>query len=444
MTTPIMAAECANGESSEQPEQSDASKRGSSQGQTVEVEGNRYTPIKEGLASILVPESQKIAGDDAKRGAPQNVFYNPIQQFNRDLSVLVIKTYGEDAITKKATKYSARINQAQRKELGAGHESKKRKRGHERPVAVESKIDRSDPINQDRLPEALEDSEFAQAIEDAKQVQNPTDSRTRSSNSKANGPQFSILDALSATGLRALRYAHEIPFVTRVLANDLSQDAAKSIRRNIVFNNLVGKIKAHQSNAMAHMYSFLDSKGGLKYDVIDLDPYGTACPFLDAAVQAITDGGLLCVTCTDAGVFASVGYPEKTYALYGGTPLKGPHCHEAGLRLILHAIGTSAARYGRSIEPLLSLSIDFYARVFVRVRSSPTEVKMLAGKTMIVYNCDQGCGAWTTQPLGRHRLMEGKKGGEYYKFGLNLAPQCSENCSHCGRKTHVRGLPASS
>lgn len=35
-----------------------------------------------------------------------------------------------------------------------------------------------------------------------------------------------------------------------------------------------------------------------RFDVIDLDPYGTACPFLDSAVQAVADGGLLCVTCT--------------------------------------------------------------------------------------------------------------------------------------------------
>ena len=27
------------------------------------------------------------------------------------------------------------------------------------------------------------------------------------------------------------------------------------------------------------------------FDVIDLDPYGTASPFLDAAVQAVADGG---------------------------------------------------------------------------------------------------------------------------------------------------------
>ncbi len=26
-------------------------------------------------------------------------------------------------------------------------------------------------------------------------------------------------------------------------------------------------------------------------DVVDLDPYGTAVPFIDAAVQAVADGG---------------------------------------------------------------------------------------------------------------------------------------------------------
>ena len=29
-----------------------------------------------------------------------------------------------------------------------------------------------------------------------------------------------------------------------------------------------------------------------RFDVIDLDPYGTAAPFIDGAVQAISDGGM--------------------------------------------------------------------------------------------------------------------------------------------------------
>jgi hypothetical protein len=48
------------------------------------------------------------------------------------------------------------------------------------------------------------------------------------------------------------------------------------------------------------------------------------------------------------------------------------------LRLVLHSLATAAARYGRHIEPLVSLSIDFYVRVFVRVKTAPIQVKKLA------------------------------------------------------------------
>ena len=30
-----------------------------------------------------------------------------------------------------------------------------------------------------------------------------------------------------------------------------------------------------------------------RVDVVDLDPYGTAAPFVDAAIQAVADGGEL-------------------------------------------------------------------------------------------------------------------------------------------------------
>lgn len=57
------------------------------------------------------------------------------------------------------------------------------------------------------------------------------------------------------------------------------------------------------------MYEHREKKKN--FDVIDLDPYGTAAPFIDAAVQAVADGGLLCVTCTDLAVLAGTNYPEK-------------------------------------------------------------------------------------------------------------------------------------
>jgi tRNA (guanine26-N2/guanine27-N2)-dimethyltransferase len=64
-----------------------------------------------------------------------------------------------------------------------------------------------------------------------------------------------------------------------------------------------------------------------RFDVVDLDPYGTAVPFLDAAVQSVSDGGLLCVTCTDMAVLAG-NYPETCFAKYGGVSFRGESCHE--------------------------------------------------------------------------------------------------------------------
>ncbi|XP_014118292.1 PREDICTED: tRNA (guanine(26)-N(2))-dimethyltransferase [Pseudopodoces humilis] len=78
------------------------------------------------------------------------------------------------------------------------------------------------------------------------------------------------------------------------------------------------------------------------FDVIDLDPYGSPAPFLDAAVQALSEGAL---------------------------------------RIILHALDLRANCYQRFVVPLLSVSADFYVRVFVRVFTGQAKVKASARAT---------------------------------------------------------------
>lgn len=67
-----------------------------------------------------------------------------------------------------------------------------------------------------------------------------------------------------------------------------------------------------------------------------------------------------------------------SYSNYGGVSVNTSWSHEAALRLVLNSISTAAARYGRVITPLISFSIDFYVRLFIRVDSRPNEVKKLA------------------------------------------------------------------
>jgi tRNA (guanine26-N2/guanine27-N2)-dimethyltransferase len=64
-----------------------------------------------------------------------------------------------------------------------------------------------------------------------------------------------------------------------------------------------------------------------RFDVIDLDPYGSPAEFLDGAVQSVSDGGMLAVTCTDMAVLCG-NHCEACYAKYGSMSLKGKFCHE--------------------------------------------------------------------------------------------------------------------
>ena len=426
--------------------------------------GNKtYNIAREGTAEIL--DHKREADPKSTNKKPQSVFYNPIQQYNRDLSVLAIRAFIDDLAVIRKAQYEKSVEKRgqKRKRPKAGT-----KKDAEEPVTTKSKS-YGDNVAADGirdLPIASADGESAQqgppwsgTDEDVGQrtldvhdhvraAKETTKSYAKGGASSAGNDglpfaeaPFRILDALSATGLRALRYAREIPMATTITANDISTSATAHIKFNARHNKLSDKIEAITSNAIAYMHRVGARDAGVptNYHVIDLDPYGTAAPFLDAAVRAVVDGGLLCVTCTDSGVFASLGYLEKTYSQYGGLPLKGPHAHEGGLRLILHSIATSAARFGLAIEPLLSLSIDYYTRVFVRIHHSPSEVKCLASKTMIVYSCDGGCGAWSTQYLARVREMQDKTGQILYNFKLAQAPSADSHCEHCGSRTHPAG-----
>lgn len=67
------------------------------------------------------------------------------------------------------------------------------------------------------------------------------------------------------------------------------------------------------------------------FHVIDLDPYGSVALFLDAAVCAVADNGLLCLTSTDMPILCG-NNPEVSFYKYGGTALKAPYMHEMSLR----------------------------------------------------------------------------------------------------------------
>lgn len=91
---------------------------------------------------------------------------------------------------------------------------------------------------------------------------------------------------------------------------------------------------------------------GKRFDVIDIDPYGSASSFIDGAVQAVSNGGLstskqcgkftfanpidfvflsvglLCITCTDLAILTGSMHSETWY-------VSQPLCHPGSARDII-------------------------------------------------------------------------------------------------------------
>ncbi|CAE6539109.1 unnamed protein product [Rhizoctonia solani] len=368
-----------------------------------------FTVHTENTAKILLPSEA-------------TTFLNPIQEFNRDLSVACITTWAK------------RWEEFKRARWEQGNAKRDRSRKRKKNEVEDTKQD-AEEMDVEPQTTAIPETE--------------AQTQTTSERKEYISPKFVILEALSATGLRAIRYAHEIPSVKYVIANDISPAATEAMRRNVQLNGLgsaeepgpgkagkksdLGKVRVSEMDAIALLYHHRADQH--RVEVVDLDPYGTAAPFIDGAVQAVAEGGLLCVTCTDMAVLASNNYPEKCYANYGGVPVKAEFSHEVALRLVLHTLATSAARYGRYITPLVSLSIDFYVRVFVQVRSAPIEVKKTFSQSATYYVCS-GCQSPHEQTLGR---MVEKPDTKHLAYKAQSGPPVGPECDECGFKFHVAG-----
>ncbi|WIA32628.1 hypothetical protein OEZ86_003431 [Tetradesmus obliquus] len=207
-----------------------------------------------------------------------------------------------------------------------------------------------------------------------------------------------VLEGLAASGLRSIRYALELDGVSRIDANDVDPAVVESMRANIALNGpgVAARVVPTCSDARLLMLQNPEA-----YDAIDLDPYGTPAHFLDSALQAVAEGGLLAVTATDMAVLCG-NSGEVCWTKYGSYPIHRPYCHEAAVRILLACLESHANRYKRYIVPLLSVHMDFYIRVFVRVFTSAAEIKASASKQAYVWQ-SQGCDSWWLQPVGQQQ-----------------------------------------
>ncbi|XP_055692924.1 tRNA (guanine(26)-N(2))-dimethyltransferase [Lutzomyia longipalpis] len=330
--------------------------------------GQERMKVNKEKCSEKIPEKMEIREGSASIVSEGHVFYNPVQEFNRDLSVLVLSTFSR--------------------------------------LFWEESVARSG-----------DEDEFA-GVAGTK-----CDKGMR------------ILEALAATGLRSIRYAKEVPGIREIIANDLSRKAVQDIRENVERNGVKELVTPHEEDALMVMYT--NMRPQKRFTVIDLDPYGCPTRFLDAAVQSVMDGGMLLVTATDMAVLAG-NSPESCYVKYGAISLKSRACHEMAIRILLKSIESHATQYGRFIKPMLSISADFYIRVFVRIFTSPVQCKKSTSKQSHVFQCT-GCESFTLQPLGVLKPNPTEKNPTQVKYALPTGPSVDSTCTHCGFRHHLGG-----
>ncbi|MGC8998685.1 MAG: tRNA (guanine(10)-N(2))-dimethyltransferase [Candidatus Bathyarchaeia archaeon] len=170
-----------------------------------------------------------------------------------------------------------------------------------------------------------------------------------------------ICEPLAGCGVRGIRFAKEVKGVRKVVINDINEKAYQLAKFNVQMNGLEKRVAV--KNEDANLLLARHSAPRKRFDVIDIDPFGSPVPFLDSAIRALRDGGLLALTATDMAPLCGV-HPKACIRKYGGKPLRTEYCHELAVRLLIGCLVTTAAKHEMGIKMLFSHSTDHYIRVY--------------------------------------------------------------------------------
>jgi len=218
-------------------------------------------------------------------------------------------------------------------------------------------------------------------------------------------PEYTYLDALAASGIRGLRVAKEVSLPTTM--SDWEESSFELIKKNIELNSLTN-CTAIKRNANVVM---LDSS----FDIIDLDPFGSPAPFLEAACRSAKR--LLCITATDTAPLCGA-HRNAGIRKYGAVPLKTEYHPEMGVRILMGAVARALAKHDKAMTPLLSHASAHYVRLFASVKKGIKEADECLENLGFISHCFN-CG-----------VREWKHG---------LAVHMNEECPACGQTRSIAG-----
>lgn len=220
---------------------------------------------------------------------------------------------------------------------------------------------------------------------------------------------LTLLDCTSATGIRGIRYALEAGAKEPVLL-DINRDACRAASANLKKNRVKGQV------LNINLQEFANTDGR-KFDIIDLDPFGSPVPYVYDLMKVGSGDTVFMVTATDTAVLCGA-HPAACVKLYGAKPLHSELCQEAGVRILLGFMLRTAMQFNSGIEPLLSMADMHYMRVFLRLKKG-AEAAAASSREL-------GFGAFCTT-CGR------------FDYAKGIAPRVDNKCGFCGATMELFG-----
>ncbi|XP_069497141.1 TRMT1-like protein isoform X2 [Ambystoma mexicanum] len=209
------------------------------------------------------------------------------------------------------------------------------------------------------------------------------------------------LDAFGSTGIMGLQWAKNLGSSVKVTINDINEKSVEMIRENCQLNRMkvttckdydyncdetvdgvekyLGSVEVTRldANVLMHLRAF---------DFIHLDPFGTTVNFLDAAFRNVRNLGIVSLTSTDvSSLYGKALHVAKRH--YGVNIVRTEYFRELAVRVVVSAVARAAARCNKGIDVLLSVAVDHFILVVVRVLRGPTEADDSANKIRTLIHC---------------------------------------------------------
>ncbi len=186
-----------------------------------------------------------------------------------------------------------------------------------------------------------------------------------------NNTKMQLADPLAASGVRSIRFLKELNKnkISSIHINDYSKDAILLIKENLKLNKIKLSKKINVYSKDANIF-LLESFG---FDYIEVDPFGTPNPFLDASIKRLAREGILAVTATDTAPLSGT-FPSTCLRKYWALPQRNETMHENGIRILIRKVQLVASQYEKALTPIYSYSTEHYMRVFFRCEKGKKKV----------------------------------------------------------------------